>query len=239
MYHHHGPAVPRQVRAHHRREGAPAARVAGGGRLVDGAGREDRRRRGGAGSHGRALQRLRAHGGGRRLPARRERLRPLLRRPEAAGAGGRQPEPGHAREGALLCGAAAPRRHGHQGRPQDGRKRARVARRGRRGPGAVCRGQRRGQRGRPGLSGRRHHHRRVHDVWVLGGQARGGAQLSLRIPHISRGGRLALQQGTMGTPGWKPRAANQPWMIGIGGPSSRLGLPCHTTWHAGPHQAVR
>jgi hypothetical protein len=33
----------------------------------------------------------------------------------------------------------------------------------------------------------------------------------LMILHISRGGRFCLQQGTMGTPGWKPGAADQAW----------------------------
>ncbi|MBK8409983.1 MAG: FAD-binding protein [Sandaracinaceae bacterium] len=47
-----------------------------------------------------------------------ERLRPLLRDPRQLGAGGRQPEPGHAREGALYARCKLPGAMGTKGGPK-------------------------------------------------------------------------------------------------------------------------
>lgn len=126
---HRRPELPQQVPVPRH----PAA-VAVPGRLVQrgrglqgvehpGARLGDRRAGGGAEVHSGPVQRLRVGGRRPRLPARRERVRPLLHRP----AGAAQLLPRAAVGTAVLRAQARPRRPGHEGRHAHGRPGARAA----------------------------------------------------------------------------------------------------------------
>lgn len=126
-----------------------------------------------------AVQRDGRQGPRRRLPPRRQRLRPLLRRPE----GDAQPEPGGAAQAALLRGARGARRPRHLRRDHGRRVRARGGRERRGDRGALRLGQLRRQRvrqvlPRPGRDDRPGHLLRLH---------RSGARRRPPRPRRSRG----------------------------------------------------
>ncbi len=77
----------------------------------------------------------------------------------------------------------------------------------------------------------------------VGGRDRPERRALRSVPELTRAPlrrkslRAALRRPEAAAAGVRPRFGETE--IGIGGPSSRLGLPCHTTRHAGPHRAVR
>ena len=124
-----------------------------------------------------AVQRLRALGHRRGLPPRRERLRPLLRRPDQQA----QPQPRRDQPRAVLRGQDGARRPRHQGRHRHRRARPRAAGRrvGDRGPLRRRQCQRAGDG--PHLSGTRRHDRPRDGVRLPGGAAHSGEEPDMPI----------------------------------------------------------
>ena len=120
------PAVPRPLHLRGTATGTTHSEEVAGvrrhrqGRHARGAGRQGGSARRRAGGDGRAVQRLRPLGRRRGLPPRRERLRPLLRRPDQQA----QPQPRRDQPRAVLRGQDGAGRPRHQGRHPHRRARA-------------------------------------------------------------------------------------------------------------------